>query len=62
MAILKPRIAKITKSVIKSKAPITPSSSEIMAKKESLPKTRFGDAYDPAHVEQINKLSKANLA
>jgi kynurenine formamidase len=35
---------------------------ELMAKKDALPKTRFGDAYDPTHVERINKLSKANLA
>ena len=35
---------------------------ELMAKKAKMPKTRFGDAYEPAHVEQINKLSKANLA
>jgi hypothetical protein len=34
----------------------------LMAKKASLPKTRFGDAYDPAHVERINALSQANLA
>ena len=31
-----------------------------MAKKASMPKTKFGDAFDPAHVESINKLSKAN--
>jgi arylformamidase len=35
---------------------------KLMAKKASLPKTRFGDAFDPAHVERLNKLSKANLA
>jgi kynurenine formamidase len=35
---------------------------ELMAKKATMPKTRFGDAFDPAHVEQINKLSKANMA
>jgi hypothetical protein len=34
---------------------------QLMAKKASMPKTRFGDAYDPAHVEQVNKLSKANM-
>jgi len=28
-----------------------------MARKAELPKTRFGDAYDPAHVESINKLT-----
>jgi kynurenine formamidase len=34
---------------------------ELMAKKAKMLKTRFGDAYDPAHVEQINALSKMNL-
>jgi len=34
---------------------------ELMAVKASLPKTRFGDATNPAHVESINKLSAANL-
>jgi hypothetical protein len=35
---------------------------ELMAKKASLPKTKFGDAFDPAHVERLNKLTLANLA
>jgi hypothetical protein len=35
---------------------------DLMAKKASLPKTKFGDAFDPAHVERINQLSKENLA
>jgi hypothetical protein len=35
---------------------------DLMAKKASMPKTKFGDAYDPTHVERLNKLSKANLA
>jgi arylformamidase len=35
---------------------------DLMTKKESMPKTRFGDAYNPAHFESINKLSKANMA
>ena len=35
---------------------------ELMAKKASLPQTKFGDAYDPAHVERLNELSEANLA
>ena len=35
---------------------------ELMAVKATLPKTRFGDAYDPSHVERINQLSQANLA
>lgn len=33
-----------------------------MAMKASLPKTRFGDAYNPAHVESLNKLRDINLA
>jgi hypothetical protein len=35
---------------------------DLMKKKEKMPKTKFGDAYDPKHVESLNKLSKANLA
>jgi kynurenine formamidase len=35
---------------------------EMMAKKAALPKTRFGDAYNPEHVESINALSKENLS
>jgi arylformamidase len=34
----------------------------LMAKKASMPKTRFGDAYNPEHTERINKLSAANLS
>lgn len=34
----------------------------VMKKRDSLPKTKFGDAYDPAHVERLNELTKANLA
>jgi hypothetical protein len=30
---------------------------ELMARKAALPKTRFGDAYDPGHVESINRLT-----
>jgi arylformamidase len=30
---------------------------ELMARKAKLPGTRFGDAYDPKHVEQLNRLS-----
>lgn len=33
----------------------------LMAKKAAWPKSRFGDAFDPAHVESINKLSAENL-
>lgn len=35
---------------------------ELLKKKEQLPKTKFGDACDPAHVERLEKLSKENLA
>ncbi len=35
---------------------------ELMAKKATMAKTKFGDAFEPKHVESINKLSKANLA
>ncbi|RME07793.1 MAG: cyclase family protein [Anaerolineae bacterium] len=35
---------------------------ELMAKKAAMPKTRFGDAVDPSHVERLNKLSAANLS
>ena len=31
---------------------------ELMKKKEAMPKTKFGDCYDEAHVESLNKLSK----
>ena len=34
---------------------------ELMKKKAELPKTKFGDAYNPAHLESINAISKANL-
>ncbi|NPV78290.1 MAG: cyclase family protein [Anaerolineae bacterium] len=36
--------------------------AELMKKKEAMPKTRFGDVYDPTHVERINKLSRDNLS
>ncbi len=31
---------------------------ELMKKAESMPKTKFGDVYDPTHVDRLNKLSK----
>jgi hypothetical protein len=31
---------------------------ELMARKADLPKTRFGDGYEPAHVESIQRLTK----
>jgi hypothetical protein len=27
-----------------------------------MPTTKFGDAYNPAHVERLNELSRANLS
>jgi arylformamidase len=34
---------------------------ELMAKKEKMPKTRFGDANDPKHVENLDKIAGENL-
>jgi arylformamidase len=34
---------------------------KLMKKKAGLAKTRFGDAIDPTHVDQLNKLTKANM-
>jgi arylformamidase len=31
---------------------------ELMALKADMPKTKFGDGYNPAHVEQINELTR----
>lgn len=30
---------------------------ELIAKRETMPKTKFGDAYDPTHVQRLNRLS-----
>ncbi len=35
---------------------------KLMAKKAGLPKTKFGDAFDPRHVQQIETLTKNSLA
>jgi hypothetical protein len=35
---------------------------KLMAKKEKMPKTKFGDAYDPKHVESLNEITRKNLA
>jgi kynurenine formamidase len=35
---------------------------ELMKQKAQLPKTKFGDAYNPAHIESINAISKSNLS
>jgi arylformamidase len=35
---------------------------DMMKVKAGLPKTKFGDAYNPQHVERLNALSKINLA
>jgi arylformamidase len=34
---------------------------ELMAKKAKMSKTRFGDAYDPKHVENLDKIAAKNL-
>ena len=31
---------------------------ELMKKAATMPKTKFGDAYDPTHVDRLNKMSK----
>jgi kynurenine formamidase len=36
--------------------------ADLMAKAASMPKSKFGDVYDPKHVESLNRLSKANMA
>ncbi len=36
--------------------------AKLMKKKEGMTKTRFGDAIEPAHVDQLNKLTKANMS
>jgi kynurenine formamidase len=36
--------------------------NQLMEKKAAMPKTKWGDAYDPAHVERLNAISKANLS
>jgi hypothetical protein len=33
----------------------------LMTKKASMPKTKFGDAFEPVHVESLNKLSMENM-
>ncbi|HLB49038.1 MAG TPA: cyclase family protein [Anaerolineales bacterium] len=35
---------------------------ELMKKKAGMSKTKFGDCYDPAHVERIEKFTKANMS
>src|SRR5512136_2707821 len=32
--------------------------TELMARKEAMRKTRFGDCYEPVHVEQLNRLTR----
>jgi hypothetical protein len=32
--------------------------AELLARKAKLPRTRFGDAYDPQHVQRINELTR----
>jgi len=33
-----------------------------MKKAAKMKKTKFGDVFEPKHIESLNKLSKANLA
>jgi arylformamidase len=35
--------------------------ASLMAKKAAMPKTKFGDAFEPSHVDRINVLTKANM-
>ncbi|MEK6575218.1 MAG: cyclase family protein [Chloroflexota bacterium] len=35
---------------------------ELMKKKAGMSKTKFGDCYDPAHVERIEEFTKANMS
>jgi len=35
---------------------------ELMAKKASMQKTKFGDAFEPKHVESLNQLTQVNMA
>ena len=35
---------------------------DLMKVKAALPKTKFGDAFNPEHVERLNAMSKVNLA
>jgi len=34
----------------------------LMKKRESMPKTKFGDVYDPTHVERLNAITQKNFA
>jgi kynurenine formamidase len=36
--------------------------AELIALRESLPKTKYGDCYNPEHVERINRNSQANYS
>ena len=35
---------------------------QLLGSKGGMPKTRFGDAYEPSHTERIEKLSRANMS
>jgi arylformamidase len=35
--------------------------AQLMQRKEAMPRTRYGDAYDPAHTQRIETLSRVNL-
>jgi len=34
---------------------------QLMKRKADMPKTKHGDCFDPAHVESLNRLTRANL-
>ena len=38
-----------------------PEYDDLMRMKEMLPKTRFGDCYNAEHIDNINRLSIANM-
>ncbi|MGI5842697.1 MAG: cyclase family protein [Candidatus Xenobium sp.] len=35
---------------------------QLMKRKEGMPKTKFGDCFDPAHIETLERLTRANMA
>lgn len=35
--------------------------AQLQTEKDKLPKTKFGDSYNPMHVEQINRLTRKNM-
>jgi hypothetical protein len=35
--------------------------ADLTTRKATMPKTRFGDAYEPRHLASINRLSQENM-